>query len=363
MDAVMFPPFLRGTAMQKYLHRTPTRALALALALAGCGDQITQPPVRLEPSDAMQADKAPFKTVLALDPLPGTAASGSRAYAINDLGQIVGSSSSSTWTHAVIWDNSTIPRDLGTLPGGNFSSPAAISGDGSVIAGSSNDGTNTNAVRWLKVNGQWLIDALPGGTGCNVTGMAPDATAISGTCTFGSSFAVVWLNGSRLVLGAGYANGVNGKGQAVGTNSTFDHALLWNFGTGVVTVTDLGTLGGTYAVANSINDVGEVTGWSENADHVSHAYVWSPKKNVMTDLGTPGTTSGGYGINAAGQVVGDAFPTSQHATLFDHGKVVDLGVLPGYWAGIALRINNNGQAVGWSYTTSFQERATMWVLK
>jgi hypothetical protein len=43
--------------------------------------------------------------------------------------------------------------------------------------------------------------------------------------------------------------------------------------------------------------------------------------------------------------------------------VVDLGVLPGYWGGIAFRINNTGQAVGWSYDISFQTRATEWVLK
>jgi probable HAF family extracellular repeat protein len=116
-------------------------------------------------------------------------------------------------------------------------------------------------------------------------------------------------------------------------------------------------------VANAINDAGEVTGWSENANHESHAFLWSPKRNAMTDLGAIGGTSGGYGINASGQVVGDVWPGgTQHAGFFDHGKVVDLGVLPGYSGANAFRLNNTGQAVGWSYTSSLT-RATKWVVK
>lgn len=344
-------------------HRTPTRALAAALVLAaGCADQITQPPARSLPSEAIQADRAPFKSVFALEPLPGSSNSYSAAYAINDLGQVVGQSSSTAGYHAVIWDNSTIPRDLGTLPGHISSAATAISNDGHVIAGTSNDGATNFPVRWLNANGQWLIDPLPAGTeNCYVGGISSDGTAIVASC---GTYSVVWLNGSRIYLGTGAAQGVNGKGQAVGISSTGDHALVWSFGTGPVTVADLGTLGGTYAAALDINDAGEVTGWSENADHVSHAFLWSPKKNAMIDLGPVGTTtSGGYAINATGQVVGDLWFNSQHGGFFDHGKVSDLGFLPGYYSGIAYALNNNGQAVGWSMTLSYQTRATEWVLK
>jgi len=127
-------------------------------------------------------------------------------------------------------------------------------------------------------------------------------------------------------------------------------------------VKDLGNLGGTFAVATNINDAGEVTGWSQDATGYSRAFLWTPKKG-MTAVGAPGMTSGGYGINAIGQIVGDMFPTSQHAGFYDHGKVVDLGALLGYQGSLAHSINNVGQAVGWSYTTSFQNHATEWVLK
>jgi len=345
------------------LSRAASVALALALAFAaGCSDQITQPPTRLAPSVAVQADKAPFKSVSALEPLPGSNGTFSAAYGNNDLGQIVGESSSSGVYHtAVVWDNSAIPQALPGLPStGTSSSAAAISNDGRVIAGTWSDAGTVYAVRWLKSNGEWLIDALPGGAGCFVGGMSSDGTAIVATC---GTTATVWLNGSKIPLGPGYANSVNSNKQAVGTNATFDHAVVWNFSSLPATVTDLGTLGGTYAVALNINNAGEVTGWSERADHVSHAFLWSPRKSAMTDLGTAGITSGGYGINATGQVVGDMFPTTQHGGFFDHGKVVDLGFLPGYNSAIARSLNNNGQAVGWSYTSSGQTRATMWILK
>lgn len=347
-------------------YPSPPRALALALVLAaaaGCDNQVTQPSVRLQPSEAIQADRALFKSVVALEPLPGTDGSYSVASSINDLGQIVGQSSSSTVYRAVIWDNSTVPQDLGMLSGGIASAASAISNDGRVIAGTSMDGSgNNHPVRWLKSNGQWLIDLLPqaGASPCSIGGISTDGSAISANC---NSVPIVWRNGSKIVLGAGFVGGVNTKGQAVGVNSTFDHALLWNFTGGVVTVVDLGTLGGTYAVANAINDAGEVTGWSENANHQSHAFLWSPKRNAMVDLGPVGTTSGAYGINATGQVVGDVWPSSQHAAFFDHGKVVDLGTLPGYPSAIARSLNNTGQAVGWSYNSSNITRATKWVLK
>jgi probable HAF family extracellular repeat protein len=346
--------------MKKLLHKTPPLAMAFALALvAGCDNDVTAPK-QMHPSDQTAAGKAVNKSVIALEPLPGSSGSYSAARGINDLGQVVGESASSSGNRAVIWDNSTIPHDLGTLPGDLASGAVAISSDGRMISGNSTGPTALSAVRWLRSGEQWLIDALPLGSGCFVNGMSSDGTAIAGTC---GALAVVWVNGSRIVLGNGNAGGVNSKGQAVGTNSTFNHAILWNFSSGVVTETDLGTLGGTYAVATNINESGEVTGWSENGNQVSHAFLWTPKKGVMIDLAANGPTSGGYGINASGKVVGDMFPSTQHAGYYDGRKAIDLGFLPGYASAIAVSLNNNGQAVGWSSTILSQTRATMWIVK
>ncbi len=48
---------------------------------------------------------------------------------------------------------------------------------------------------------------------------------------------------------------------------------------------DLGTLGGSFGIAEGINDSGEVVGWATNEnDQASLAFLW--KDGVMTNLGT-----------------------------------------------------------------------------
>jgi probable HAF family extracellular repeat protein len=348
--------------MQIPVFRPFTWALAAAVILAtGCDNYVTEPDKSIDPGQEIRAGKAAFNSVIALEPIPGNFPSYSAAFSINDLGQAVGESNSANGNRAVIWDNSTIPQDLGTIPGGTSSSATAISNDGRVIMGASRDATDVYMVRWLNSNGQWLIDVLPSSAGCFPGGISSDGTAIAGTC---AGYAAVWVNGSRILLGPGQAFGVNSKGQAVGTNYISNQALLWTFLSGTVTETNLGTLGGTYAVAININDAGQVTGWSENADHVSHAFLWSPRKGTMVDL-APGSpiTGGGYSINATGKVSGDMFPSSQHGGYYDGRRAVDLGVLPGYYSSMGHGLNNNGQIVGWSSTLTGQTRATMWVLK
>ena len=347
-------------------RRAATLLAALALAV-GCDNQVTQPPPPppspIAPHDPASLGKAPFKSVVALEPLIGSGGIGFGSFAtdINDLGQVVGQSgTASSSSHAVIWDNSTIPQDLGALAGGDYSSAAAISNDGRVIVGSANDASNGNAVRWLRVSGQWTIDRLSAGTNCYANSVSSDGAIIGGEC---GSNAVVWVNGLRIILGAGFLADVNKNMQAVGSNPTFDHAILWNFSTNPVTATDLGSLGTGYAVAQGINDAGEVTGWSANTDNVSHAFFWSSRRG-MVDLGETGTSpqGGGYDVNATGQVVGDLWPGGiQHAAYYAGGKTVDLGVLPGYNTAVALSINANGQIVGVS--AGGQSRATMWLLK
>jgi probable HAF family extracellular repeat protein len=205
-----------------------------------------------------------------------------------------------------------------------------------------------------------LIDALPATTNCYSTGISSDGTAISAIC---GGKAVVYLNGSLIELGDGEVNGVNSKGQAVGNSIGGSHALMWSFSSGSVTQKDLGTLGGSWVTARAINDAGEVLGTSANAQQIFHAFLWSPKKKTMTDLTPDARSFDGGGINAAGQGAGDLFDGASHAAFFDHGKIVDLGILPGYKAAIARGLNNAGRVIGHSFGTTAVTRATVWVLK
>jgi probable HAF family extracellular repeat protein len=72
------------------------------------------------------------------------------------------------------------------------------------------------------------------------------------------------------------------------------------------TVTDLGTLpGGNFSQPFFITKNGQVSGSSNLADGSSHAVVWS--REQATDLGTlGGSNSIAFGVNDAGQAVGEA---------------------------------------------------------
>ena len=70
-----------------------------------------------------------------------------------------------------------------------------------------------------------------------------------------------------------------------------------------ITITDLGTLGGTLSEARGNNNLGQVVGYSWTTSGPAHAFLW--EGGVMTDLGTlGGTYSSAFGTNDPGQVAG-----------------------------------------------------------
>ncbi len=113
------------------------------------------------------------------------------------------------------------------------------------------------------------------------------------------------------------------------------------------TVTDLGTLGGSSSAAYGINASGQVVGEAQTSSGNNDAFLYS--NGTMVDLGTlGGTGSVAYGINASGQVVGYAYTSSGNndAFLYSNGTMTDLGTLPGFQSSLATGINANGQVVG-----------------
>lgn len=158
------------------------------------------------------------------------------------------------------------------------------------------------------------------------------------------------------------ARGINNYGHVIGSaalsGDVVSHAFLYKNGA----MTDLGTLAeGSWSWAYGINDADQVVGASYySAAHITHAFL---SKDVgMTDLTPSPTYSSGTAddINNYGQIVGTAAIPYQdsHAFLYSGGVIVFLGVLApgggGYGTGIseAFGINNSGQIVGYSTSTS-----------
>ena len=96
---------------------------------------------------------------------------------------------------------------------------------------------------------------------------------------------------------------------------------------------DLGTLGGGFAKAFSINDSSQVTGRADTGGGFGsnfHAFIWDAV-NGMRDLGViAGSSSSGNFINANGHVVGwSSIGTDnrRHAFLHDGTTMHDLGAI------------------------------------
>jgi uncharacterized membrane protein len=131
---------------------------------------------------------------------------------------------------------------------------------------------------------------------------------------------------------------------------TVFHPFLWDDGT----LTDLGTLGGTYGFANWIDDAGETVGdASYPGDFTSRGVLWT--NGQIHDLGTlPGQgCSSAKVINSNGQIIGLSFPcnnltaNTSSAVLWEHGSIVDLNTFVPSNSGLHLegahQINDRGE--------------------
>jgi probable HAF family extracellular repeat protein len=291
--------------------------------------------------------------------------------------------------HTFIWRAGRL-TDLGALgpqPADDSSWPASINTRGD-LAGASDDGTidplvgyeEARAVLWK--DGRIVDLGTLGGNESvafwldnrdQVVGAAansiPDAVSMFGFGTQTRAF--LWEHGRMQDLGTlggpdAAAFFVNDAGQVSGvayTNSTVDtatgspttHPFLWQNGD----MQDLGTLGGTSAAVNSLNDDGEVVGQSNLAGDVTfHPFLWNGRS--LSDLGTFGGDLGSANwIDRAGQVVGWADtaepltpplgePGDQlyQAFLWQNGVMANLGTAPGDKCSVANSVNNRGQVVG-----------------
>lgn len=285
---------------------------------------------------------------------PGSA----RVHDMNSSGQVVGASGHphGSDTHAFFWTQKGGLRDLGFLPGGDYSVALAINDAGQVV-GSSNSTNGIHAFLWTGSGGlsplPQLSDADSSAYAINHAGQIAGASG---------SHAAVWSGNTIHDLGTlggswSEAHGINNQGQVVGVSDTQTgpHAfLLTNGGP----MQDLGTLpGDTNSRANRISDQGVVVGASEGFQGVQ-AFVWT-KNTGMQAISTlqGGGYSEAFGVNNLGQVVGQSGSSlGTRAFLWTPGNsIVDLNdLIPDLPAGTiltgAFSINDSGQIVAFGVT-------------
>jgi len=143
-------------------------------------------------------------------------------------------------------------------------------------------------------------------------------------------------------------NGVPG-GYASDGESLLDASPAWQVRGDMV---NLGTLGGEFSVATSINVHGQVVGHSETESQETHAFRWDPDVRSMRDLGTlGGKFSYAQGVNDQGDVVGFSQTKRGEIRAFvwlaSDQTMHDLGSLGGANSR-AASINNLGLVVGLS---------------
>lgn len=241
----------------------------------------------------------------------GVPGANSRAMAINDAGQVVGSSiaAGATGPDAILFSGISGGAGnitLNTLPEAIYSGAYGISSQGSV-AGIAQDPT-------------YRVRAVAFGVG------GGNAIDLSESLEF-STFAYGINSGGRVV------------GETVGKAVAFESDGA---------VTYLGSHGGYGSSARAINEIGQIAGYAQTSAGQYHATLFSGTGSGNIDLDPTGAYSAAFAINNAGQIVGHvASQNGMTAALFsaDGNPPVDLGTLGGANS-TAYGINDSGLIVG-----------------
>jgi len=273
------------------------------------------------------------------------------AVAINEAGLIVGHldslGGSSPWGPGVLWSGGA-PVSLDLL--------ATDIDDAGLLVGSVRDSSLDGTVRVAAIQGPDSITRI----GILAGGRGSEATAI------GSAGHVVgW---SEVVIDT-----VDGDPGGLTV-----HAFLWQ-PSGLVDLGPEWEADGGFPFrrreswANAVNGLGEVVGWFDGGawdpsggGYERWAVIWrNGTFSQLPPLGPPRSIA--MDINDAGWVVGGSRdPAGQdRAVLWRNDEVIDLGTLPGYVASHAYRINEAGDIVGFSFGRDGTKppqyaRATLW---
>lgn len=287
----------------------------------------------------------------------GTFGGASKAYALNDIGQVVGESSGKAFRYS----GGTM-LDLGTL-GGTSAVAYGINNSGVVVGASTVMSGASHAFSWNGVQqdlGTVTIGTPPSTVSflssaaldVNTSGKSVGSSSRDFPDPFTNSTMAVFESGAVTYKSGGVLYAINDSGQMVGSDS--GHGLLFN-GTESVSIPAFCTGGFCGSDARDINNNGVVVGdASTNTLNYRHAISYNANNTILSDLGTlaGGNRSRANALNELGQIVGwSESSVGNRAFLYQSGGMIDLNSLidptTGWVLNEASDINESGQIVGW----------------
>jgi len=284
------------------------------------------------------------------------------AYALNDNGQVVGES----WTvgdsssHAFLFTNGKM-TDLYPLNSQDIQTvgPTAINNAGQIASGVVVDGVYVPAILDSVTGNLILIGSLGGVSSLGFKGVATSVNN-EGNAT-GYSYldnlnrhGFFYRNGVMTDIGSfgGFSVGlaINDENDIAGFASDTYNGVAHAFVDTDGVMTDLDPA--TESYGNDINNQSQIVGQFLTADQTAfHAFLYS-QGNFADPTPSGGQSAIANGINNEGQIVGSqSFADKLHAFLYYNGRIVDLNTLIprdfGWELIRACDVNNRGQIVGY----------------
>jgi len=247
--------------------------------------------------------------------------------------------------------------DLGTL-GGTSSFAYGINSTDEVVGSADIGGGVQEAFLYTTSGGMVSLGLLTGGTTSVASGIN-NAGQITGTSDVtGGQDHAFYYNGTMhdlsVLSGGTFSQGqaINNSGLAVGF-SQMTGGLLQSVSSsngGALTNLNITLTGGNQSEAMGVNASGQVVGEATNSS--GQFVAFSKSGATTTNIGTlGGVSSEALGVNSSGEVVGFAdTATSSHAFSWTSGAPVDLGVLGTGKFSQANGVNDSGEIVGTSAT-------------
>lgn len=180
----------------------------------------------------------------------------------------------------------------------------------------------------------------------------------------GDDSIALFVNDLGQIAGASDVNTSSNTSQIENPGGPTVHPFIWQWGKMHDLTVDAapGSFGGTYGIVSSLNNRGQVIGvMNMEKDVTWHSYLWENGK--MRDIGTlGGTFATAQWLNDSGVIVGRSSVNEtcdscasgaqgqfSNPFIYKDGNMTDLGLPNGAQCATAKQINEKGEIVGQSF--------------